>query len=167
MSEIFKSIIGFPNYAVSNNGHVKNIKTNKLRKPVIESNGYASIQLLHDGKRTKHYVHKLVAGSFLPHPKNKSFVDHIDRNRSNDNVNNLRWVNRSENNMNRTTFENNTSGVAGLNKLPNNDWRVQIFKNGIRHELGTFENKDDAIDARKKGEQKYFKEYNPEKITVK
>ena len=50
-------------------------------------------------------VHRLVAETFLDNPENKPFVDHIDRDRHNNNVSNLRWVTSSENNRNTKAYD--------------------------------------------------------------
>ena len=47
-----------------------------------------------------HYVHRLMAETFLPNPQNKPTVDHIDRNPSNNFLSNLRWATQSEQNEN-------------------------------------------------------------------
>lgn len=53
-----------------------------------------------NGKRTMAKLHRMVALAFIPNPENKPYVDHIDRNTYNNNVENLRWVTPHENNMN-------------------------------------------------------------------
>ena len=58
--------------------------------------GYLGVQI--NGKR--HYVHRLVAQTFIPNPQNKPQIDHIDRCPSNNNVENLRWVTNRENTRN-------------------------------------------------------------------
>jgi len=45
-------------------------------------------------------VHRLLAITFIPNPENKPYVDHIDRNRSNNKLENLRWCTNQENNRN-------------------------------------------------------------------
>ena len=88
--EIWKSIPDLLGYSVSNKGRIKKDSTGQIM--VLSKNGgYCRITV------TKH-VHRLVAEAFLDKPnQDKSWVDHIDGNRSNNNVENLRWVTPSEN----------------------------------------------------------------------
>lgn len=59
-------------------------------------NGYLHIRF----NKHHYFVHRLIAETFIPNPDNKPFVDHIDRNRQNNNVSNLRWVTAEENQNN-------------------------------------------------------------------
>jgi hypothetical protein len=89
--EIWKQIPDLPGYSVSNKGRVKKDSTGQIM--VLSKNGgYCRITI------SKH-VHRLVADAFLKKPENKErcWVDHIDGDRSNNDVSNLRWVTPSEN----------------------------------------------------------------------
>ena len=48
-------------------------------------------------KQTKEYVHRLVAEAFIPNPDNLPDIDHIDENKENNHVSNLRWSSRADN----------------------------------------------------------------------
>lgn len=67
----------------------------QIKKP----NGYRAVSLNKDGKRKNYYVHRLVATYFVknPNPEDKTCVNHIDRNRSNNHYKNLEWCTFSEN----------------------------------------------------------------------
>lgn len=70
----------------------------------ITSDGYRRVSI----KCKTYYVHRLVAETFIPNPDNKPSIDHIDRNRANNDVSNLRWVTTKENAYNQ---KNNIPGV--------------------------------------------------------
>lgn len=96
--EIWKDIEGYEDlYEVSDEGRVRNKKTGRILKPGKDSCGYPQVILCKDGTTRSFSVHRLVAKAFIPNPDNKPEVDHIDKNRSNNNVDNLRWVNHQEN----------------------------------------------------------------------
>jgi hypothetical protein len=99
--EIWKTVVidgkEYENYKVSNFGR---LKRNDVIKMIRKRDGYL-ISSISDKK--DRMVHRLVAEAFIPNPNNKKFVDHIDTNRSNNNVNNLRWATYKENNNNEET----------------------------------------------------------------
>lgn len=84
-------------YYIKRDGKVYRISDDSEFTPCICRGGYYQIRL---DNKTK-YVHRIVAETFIPNPDNKPFVDHIDRNRSNNSVENLRWVTSTENNNNK------------------------------------------------------------------
>lgn len=88
-------------------------------------------------------------------------VDHINRNRLDNRLSNLRVCTRSQNNMNKIEQSNNTSGCRGVSwSKSNNKWQSRITINKKTINLGYFDNLDDAIYTRKQAEIQYFKEYN-------
>ena len=101
MAEAWKPIEGFENYIVSNLGNVKNNR-GVLIKPREGTNGYKTICLYTCGKRSSKSIHRLVAETFLQPVRGKKYVDHINRDKDNNKLKNLRFVNVSENNFNRT-----------------------------------------------------------------
>lgn len=76
-------------YAVSRDGKVRNLNTNYYLKGAI-LNTYRVFNLKINGKQRNIAGHRLVAAAFIPNPDNKPFVDHVDGNRLNNNVENLR-----------------------------------------------------------------------------
>lgn len=62
---------------------------------------YLFVGLSRNGKTKQYYVHQLVARAFIPNPENKPCIDHIDNDKNNNHVENLRWVTHLEN-MNNT-----------------------------------------------------------------
>ena len=97
--EIFKDIKGYPDYQISNYGRIWSCKVNKYMSPVTNNKGYLQIKLIAaNGKRKGELVHRLVALTFIDNPEGKPEVNHIDRNKTNNHVENLEWVTHSENN---------------------------------------------------------------------
>ena len=100
MEELWLPITDFPNYQVSNFGNVKNIVTNRPMKLHLKS-GYYNICLVHNKVRQGFKVHRLVALAFIPNLENKSDVNHKDKNKLNNHIDNLEWMTRKENNIHR------------------------------------------------------------------
>lgn len=90
-------------------------------------------------------------------------VDHIhgDGNRNDNSKDNLRIVTPSQNGMNKKIYYNNTSGYTGVYWIKSrNRWASYITVESNIIYLGSYLNKEDAIQARKQAEEKYFGEYS-------
>lgn len=115
MEEEWREVIGYPAYQVSNLGQVRSVdresggrpgrvcsrKGRILKSRIHKRQGYPYCSLSTPGKVITKHIHRLVAEAFIPNPEGKPLIDHIDRNRANNVVSNLRWVNHSQNQQNR------------------------------------------------------------------
>lgn len=103
MKEIWKDIEEYEGlYQVSNLGRVKRLKgkyvsAERMVNPSRHTDGYLQFNLCKNGKRKNHKIHRLVAQAFIPNPENKPEVNHIDEDKTNNNINNLEWSTRKEN----------------------------------------------------------------------
>ena len=143
--EMFLLVDGYENYCVSNHGNIKNSKTNRIMKPSNHRQGYKIIVLSKYGQRKTFTVHRLVAKAFLENSDNKQKVDHIDENKANNNVKNLRWSTFQENRYNQGKYKNNKTGYKGVyfDKCANK-YRAYININGKIKHLGQFPTAEDA-----------------------
>jgi len=119
--EDFYRCVEYPTrIAVSRSGKVFSIFNQALYKTYINPvSGYeALILMLQKPKRhTKTlYVHRLVAENFIENPLNKKEVNHIDGNRTNNDVSNLEWVTSSENMFHSYKVLKRKPSLDGLNK---------------------------------------------------
>lgn len=119
---MYQTIKGYENYQISDNGIVIN-KKGKKRKTYITSYGYEHIQLHKNGKRKTFRIHRLVAEHFIPNYDNKTEVNHIDGNKLNNNVKNLEWCTRSENQLH--------AYKIGLQKLGEEHYNSKLKKKDI------------------------------------
>lgn len=96
---MWKKIDRNPNYSINENGEVRNDKTNHIKSCFVNpKNNYLMVDLYENNQSKKVPIHRLLAEAFIPNPENKATVDHIDGNRQNNDISNLRWATYSENN---------------------------------------------------------------------
>ena len=145
-NEIWKDIKGFEGlYKVSNKGNVKSLNylnhgITKIIKPSENKDGYLRVVLCKNKKKKYITIHRLVANSFFG-DYNNMFVDHIDRNRKNNNVDNLRYVNPSENSKNRSKTKNKKyKGIS----FKDGKWVASIKVNKKTIHLGSYNNEIEA-----------------------
>lgn len=88
-----KRIPSFPKYIISEDGTIIiGTKTNNPIKAQQNDKGYLKVSLYVDSKTKKRvYVHRLVAETYIDNPNGLPFVNHLDFNKQNNNVNNLEW----------------------------------------------------------------------------
>ena len=87
-------------YEINKLGHIRYKDTNKIKKiHPINKDGYPKVYL--EGGKRSFRIHILLAKTFIPNPDNKPIVDHINRNKSDYSLDNLRWATPLENNLNK------------------------------------------------------------------
>ena len=92
MMEEWRAVPGYEGlYEVSNIGNVRNVRRNTLLRLTKTNNGYIRVGLCKNGIKTGFQVHRLVAQAFIPNPNNLPQVNHLDENKTNNNVDNLEW----------------------------------------------------------------------------
>ena len=87
-------------YLITEEGDVYSTKYGKLKKRKLQTdnNGYKNITLWNNGKNVFQRVHRLVAETYIPNPDNFPQVNHIDEDKTNNNVSNLEWCSSQYNN---------------------------------------------------------------------
>jgi hypothetical protein len=114
----------------------------------IDGSGYLQVKL--NGKPV--LVHRII---WIMH--NDSYpdqIDHIDRNRKNNRIENLRAANNTLNQHNTSMRKDNSTGVTGVH-YKNERYQARIQSNGVRIQLGTFDTLDEAANAYRIGKEKY------------
>jgi hypothetical protein len=163
IKEMYMPIDDYSNYEVSNYGNIKNKKTGKILKPALNNKGYEYVNLYDGTNKPKTFkIHRLVLITFEGKSKdeNQKCVDHIDNDRTNNCLFNLRWVSQQQNNFNRLMNKNNTSGIKGVRfDKARNKWKAYIMINGKLNHLGYFENIEDAKIARQNKAIELFGNY--------
>lgn len=106
MEEWKETIINGLNYEISSLGNVR-LNGNAV-KETLAKDGYRTIVYFNGWRLDSKKVHRLVATLFIPNPENKRCVDHINRIRNDNRVENLRWVTHQENSLNLSDREHST-----------------------------------------------------------
>jgi len=154
--EEWKSIEDYDNYEISNLGNVKNKTTNKLLTPYLHNAGYYKIDLCKNGKKKKYYIHRLIAKAFIPNPYNLAEIDHIDRNKSNNSINNLRWITHTNNAYNINKKKNSNSKYRNVYyEKRRNHWICQMKINGKQTYIGSFDTEEEGAIAFNEAIKKY------------
>ena len=117
----------------------------------LGGNGYLGIRIFKKSYKAHRLAWLYVNGSF-PHDQ----TDHIDGDRVNNRIENLREATNTVNQRNRRMLDSNTSGVVGVHWYKRySKWQAEIGTGGKQNHLGYFKNKQDAIDVRKAAEIGY------------
>ena len=142
-------------YAIFTNGRIFSFNRKKYIETEPNIHGYVMSAIFVEKNKLKMYqIHRIVAMAFLENPDKLKYVDHIDQNRKNNNVENLKWIDIDGNNKNRQMYKNNKSGISGIRQLENGSFQAEIrIHNGKGgHITQCFDTEQEAIECRKKME---------------
>ena len=94
-----KSIKGYTNYTITDSGKIISYKQSKPRilKTWLQKSGYENIKLCENNVTHHHLIHRLVAETFIPNPNNLPEVNHKNKIRNDNRVENLEWCSRKDN----------------------------------------------------------------------
>lgn len=120
----------------------------------MSNNGYVMFSSSKDG-----LCHKLLHRMIMDCPEDM-MIDHINHDKLNNSRNNLRICTNQQNNMNKGKQKNNKSGIIGVHwDKKSEKWKATIRLNGKPIYLGRFDDLEEASQARKDAEIKYFGEF--------
>tara|TARA_R110001592_G_C12709918_1_gene707704 strand:- start:38 stop:508 length:471 start_codon:yes stop_codon:yes gene_type:complete len=120
-------IAGWKNYIIFENGDVYSKSRRggggKL-KHTLSNQGYFRVSFYDKKIRKDCCIHRLLGICFIDNPENKPCIDHIDRNRQNNNLSNLRWATYEENANNRAK----SLGSIFINKRTHNNKTYEYYR---------------------------------------
>lgn len=153
--EIWKDVVGYEDiYQVSSLGRVKSLarkytsKVDKILIPAIR-NQYPMVELFKNSKGICFSVHRLVAIAFLGIDKDRNLVNHINKIKTDNRIENLEWVNQSENDCHKSKFYIKTSKFPGVHfDKSKNRFIATAYKDKKQIKLGTFIDEIEAYNSR-------------------
>ena len=161
INEEWRSINGYINYQVSNIGRVRNANTGRIMRQVVNWRGYCAVYLRVGNHKSTKTVHRLVAQEFIETDNNNLYVDHINHNKTDNCVSNLRWVSNQQNSMNQIKTKSTTSskykGVSFFKR--DHTWAARVRKGKSDSFLGYFPNEKEAARAYNDKAIELFEEY--------
>lgn len=137
-------------YGITEDGKLFSTRSNRYLKPATDKHGYKYYVISIDGNRKTLKAHRLVAMAFIPNPQNKPTVDHINGDRMDNRVENLRWATLKEQQVNPVTLHrleevHNRTDYRQMGALRNFGRRqTSAYKDGEC--LGTFQSLKEAAD---------------------
>lgn len=143
-------------YQVSNQGRVRSVDREiiypdghiqKYKGKIISGYKHSSGYIIVDLRGKKYRVHRLVGEAFIPNPDNKPDIDHINTNKADNRVDNLRWVTKEENMKNEIT--NSRCSKIHTGKTLSEEHKKHISES-VSGEKNGFYGKQHTEEAKKK-----------------
>ncbi len=131
-------------------------KENSRRGNIGKIAGNSTSEYVRIGYLGKSYMAHRLAWMYVHGYFPKGIIDHKNRNKHDNKILNLRDATSVENNRNIPIQKNNTSSTPGVVFHKRDKyWQSSIYENGKQIHLGSFKDKDEAVEARKNAEIKY------------
>ena len=142
--EKWRDVVGYEGlYEVSSLGRIK--RNGRIKKPHVDHGGYLTVWLSKHSVQKCLKVHRIVAIAFIPNPKNKATVNHINGVKTDNRVENLEWATHSENIIHAnklglrkvTDAQRKAASINGKKTCDKNRLKKPVFllKNGTRKEF--------------------------------
>lgn len=161
MEEQYKNII--ENYEVSNFGNIRKLLHTGIYKDIncsISNKGYKYFQLQRNNKRINYFVHHLVCKAFIGERPDNLVIDHKDRNKLNNNINNLHYISQLEN------MRNTDKYLVHIEELePKKRAIIRAKEYANKNKELVLENKKKYYQKNKENFKLYYQE-NKEKLLI-
>ncbi len=122
--ETWKIMELYPKYEVSTEGRVRNSKTHRIYMQWLGKDGYLRMEMWVDGHKKGMLVHRIVALCYLENPLNLPEVNHKNKIKTDNRIENLEWVTRQEN-MNHRNADSQMQEQMRLNGLKAKEWNLK------------------------------------------
>lgn len=155
MKQYWKQIPGFPSYFVSVDGRVLSLKGNEpiILKSQTRTKGYKFVDLRDFGKKKKIDIHRLVLMAFVGMPPKGKECDHINRVRDDNRLENLRWVTKIQNEVNKLSrikpkkYLSNEKYIT-IDNSRKKKYKLRMTINGKYTTIGCYYTLNEAIKVR-------------------
>ena len=107
--ENWRPIAEYPRYEASDLGRIR--RSGRVLRPQVRTDGYIAISISNENGGRGHLVHRIIAQTWLPNPEEKKTVDHINHDRSDNSIMNLRWATHTEQNRHSRAMDISRKGV--------------------------------------------------------
>ena len=158
-SPTFQLYAPFTNYSINIYGDV--FRNNKKITPWLSAKGYKMISLWVNNKQYNKSIHRLLGITFIPKSANANQIDHIDRNKLNNCLSNLRWVDGTQNCINKEYIYNPKTNSKGISMSKSGTrYCVNLYRKGKKMYKGSYISLLEAKERYKQVVEQWDLEYN-------
>jgi hypothetical protein len=125
-------------YIIYSDGRIWSVKRQKFLNFTKHRKGYLRIVI----DKKSYLVHRLVADAFIPNPNNFPEINHINKNKSDNRIENLEWCTTRYNVQHSHKEKKKYVGVRY--HFQNNTYQARVYYNGKNHSLGYFKTPEEA-----------------------